>query len=139
MRTAEERGSPGGDALCADCGFPIIFFLFRATCGLVRCVNIWDRLTKAVVFLLALAAVLAVCVWYLPLIRQNERLRKELLRLDAEVQKEEESSKNLKAAVEASHNDPKTVERLARTHLGYAKTGEVVVRFEAPPPAAPPR
>jgi hypothetical protein len=92
--------------------------------------NIWDRLTKAVLFLLIAAGVLAVGVWYLPLIRQNERMRKEMLRLDGEVQKEEEIYKYLRASVDASHNDRKTIERLIRTHLGYARPGEFVVRFE---------
>jgi len=94
--------------------------------------NIWDQLTKAVVFLLVVAALLAVCVWYLPLIRQNERMRKEVLKLDVQIQKAEELNRSLRGAVYASHNDPRTVERLARTHLGYARTGEIVVRFEAP-------
>jgi hypothetical protein len=46
--------------------------------------GIWDKLTKAVVFLLILAAMVAVAVWYLPLIKQNERLRQEILRLEGE-------------------------------------------------------
>jgi cell division protein FtsB len=94
--------------------------------------NIWDKLTKSVLFLLLAAGVLAVCVWYLPLIRQNERMRQEMLRLDVATQKEEESYKSLRASVEASHNDAKTIERLARAHLGYARTGETIIRFEAP-------
>jgi hypothetical protein len=94
--------------------------------------NIWDKLTKVVVCLLILAGLLAVSGWYLPLIRQNERMRKEMLRLDVQIQKEEETYKTLHASVEASHNDPKTIERLIRTHLGYGRTGEVIIRFEAP-------
>ncbi len=94
--------------------------------------NIWDRLTKAVVFLLVAAGVLAVCVWYLPLIRQNERMRRELLGLDGEIQKQEELNKSLRASLDASHSDAKTIERLVRTHLGYARTGEIIIRFEAP-------
>ena len=94
--------------------------------------NIWDKLTKAVVFLLIAAGVLAVVVWYLPLIRLNERMRKEMLRLEARIQKEEEYNKSLRLAVEASHNDPKTIERLIREHLGYARSNELVIRFEAP-------
>jgi hypothetical protein len=94
--------------------------------------NIWDKLTKAVLLLLLAAGVLAVCVWYLPLIHQNERYRHEMLRLDVAIQKEEELNKSLRASVEASHNDPKTIERLAREHLGYGRTGEVIIRFEGP-------
>jgi cell division protein FtsB len=112
--------------------FAITAFVSGGTLVHCRKMNIWDKLTKAVLFLLLAAGLLAVFVWYLPLIRQNERLRKEMLRLDMAVQKEEELNKSLKASVEASHSDPKTIERLARTHLGYARTGEIVVRFQAP-------
>jgi len=35
----------------------------------------------------------------------------------------------------ALRNDPKTVERLAREKLGYAKTDETVIRFETNAPA----
>jgi cell division protein DivIC len=93
-------------------------------------IGIWKPLTRAVAFLLLIAVVLLIAVWYLPLIRHNERMRKEVLRLDTQVQKEEEISKQLKASIEGLHNDPKALERLARERLGYAKPGEVVVRFE---------
>lgn len=94
--------------------------------------NLWDKLTKAVVFLLFVAGLLGVCVWYLPLIRQNQRMRQEMLHLDGQIQKEEEIDKNLRASLEFGRNDPKTIERLARTHLGYAFPGEVIIRFESP-------
>ena len=94
--------------------------------------NIWDKLAKAVVCLLIAAGALMVGVWYLPLIRQNERMRKEMLRIESQIEKEEERNKIFKSAIEASHSDPKTVERLARTHLGYARPGEIIIRFEPP-------
>ncbi len=93
-------------------------------------VGIWSKLTRAVVFLLFLAGLLGVAVWYLPPIQQNERMRKEIMRLDDQIQKEEESSRQLKAAINALYSDPKAVERLAREQLGYAKPGETVIRFE---------
>lgn len=99
--------------------------------------GIWDKLTRVVITLLLLAGVLVIAVWYLPLIKTNERMRKEILRLDTQIQKEEEISRQLKASIDAMRNDPKTVERLAR-ELGYAKPGETVIRFEEPatnPPA----
>jgi hypothetical protein len=94
--------------------------------------NIWDKLNKVVLLLLGIAGLLLVCVLYLPLIRQNERMRKEILREEIQIQKEEELARNLRAALEAGYNDPKTVERLIRENLGYARTNELVVRFEAP-------
>ena len=94
--------------------------------------GIWDKLTPVVIFLLFIAGLLLMGVWYLPLIKQNERMRKEILRLDTLVRKEEETSKQLRASMDALRFDPKAVERLARERLGYAKPGETVIRFEVP-------
>ena len=69
-------------------------------------------------------------VWYLPLIKQNERYRREILRLDAQIHKAEENARLAKAQVKALEYDPKAVERLAREKFGYAKAGETVIRFE---------
>ena len=99
--------------------------------------GIWDKLTKAVVFLLIIAAFLAVAVWYLPLIKQNERMRSEILRLEDEVTKEEKIAIRRKVAIEALRNDPETVERYAREKLGLARPGETVIRFEEPDPKRP--
>jgi cell division protein FtsB len=59
-------------------------------------------------------------------------MRREIYRLDAELQKSEETSKELKAEIDALRNDPMTVERLAREKLGYARTNETIIRFESP-------
>ena len=99
--------------------------------------GVWDKLTKAVVFLLVIAALLAVAVWYLPLIKQNERMRSEIFRLRGEVTKEEKIALRRKVAIEALRNDPKTVERFAREILGFAKTGETVFNFEEPDATEP--
>ncbi len=88
--------------------------------------GIWDKLTPVVVFLVFIAGILLVAVWYLPLIKQNERMRQEILRLDNQIQKEEETSKQLRTSIDALRYDPKAVERLARERLGYAKPGETV-------------
>jgi cell division protein FtsB len=94
--------------------------------------GIWSKLTKMVTWLLLLAGLLLVGVWYLPLIQQNERMQRENLRLERELDKEKEKSKQLQADIDALRNDPKTVERLTREKLGYARPGETVVRFEQP-------
>jgi cell division protein FtsB len=67
---------------------------------------------------------------YLPLINQNEQFQKENLRLQRELQKESEKSKELQMQINDLRNDPKTIERLAREKLGYARPDETVVRFE---------
>ena len=99
--------------------------------------GIWDKLTKAVVFLLVIAALLAVAVWYLPLIKQNQRMRSEILRLQQNVATEEETARQIKVQIEALRNDPETVERYAREKLGLARPGETVIRFERPDSNAP--
>lgn len=102
--------------------------------------NIWDKLTKLAWFLIFAALILAVGVWYLPLIRQNERMGQRVFQLNEQVKKAEELNKNLATAVNAGRTDPKTVERLARETLGFAKPGETVIHFEEPPKTpAPPR
>jgi cell division protein FtsB len=101
--------------------------------------SIWDKLTRVVIFLLIVAGILLVAFWYRPLIDQNERYRKEMLRLDTLIQKEEETGKQLRTSIKALSSDPKAVERLARERLGYAKTGEIVIRFEVPATNNPPR
>jgi len=93
--------------------------------------GIWSKLTKIVVGLVVVAVLLLIGMCYLPLINQNERMRAEIMRLDAQLQKEEENSKQLKTEINALRNDPKTVERLTREKLGYAKPDETVVRFES--------
>ena len=101
--------------------------------------GIWSKLTKVVVGLVVLAILLLMGMYYLPLIQQNERMRREIFRLDVQLQKEEAKSKELKAEIDALRNDPKTVERLMREKLGYAKPDEMVVRFEPATTNAPGR
>jgi len=94
--------------------------------------GILGKLTRVVIFLLFIAGLLVVAVWYLPLIRHNEAMRKELLERDEQIRKVEESNRQLKASIDSLRFDPKAVERLAREKLGYAKAGETVIRFEEP-------
>lgn len=94
--------------------------------------GIWGKLTRVVIFLLLVAGLLAVAIWYLPVIRQNERMRKEVLRLDVQIKKEDEAARQLKTSFDSLRNDPKAVERLAREKLRYAKPGETVIIFEEP-------
>jgi cell division protein FtsB len=101
--------------------------------------GIWSKLTKVVVGLVVLAFLLLIGMCYLPLIHQNERMRREIMRLDGQLQKEEAISKQLKAEIDALRNDPKTIERLTREKLGYARPDETVIRFEPAATNAPVR
>ena len=99
--------------------------------------GIWSKLTQAVVALVVVAVLILIGMTYLPLIHQNERMRREIDRLDGELQKQEATSKQLRADIDALRNDPATVTRLAREKLGYAKTDETIIRFETNSAAAP--
>ena len=101
--------------------------------------GIWDKLTPVAIFLVFVAGLLLVAVWYLPLIKENERYRKYILRLDNLVQKEEETVKQLRTSIDTLRYDPKAVERLARETFGYAKAGETVIRFEESRTNSPPQ
>ena len=97
--------------------------------------GIWDKLTLAATVMAIIAGIALVFFWYLPLINKNERMRKQILIMAAQIQQEEATGKKIKASIDAIQHDPKTVERMAREKLGYARPGETVIRFENP--AAP--
>jgi cell division protein FtsB len=101
--------------------------------------GIWSKLTKIVIGLVVLAVLLLIVMCYLPLIQENTRMRAQVLKLNDQLQAEQEKSAQLQSQIDALRNDPKTIERLAREKLGYAKPDETVIRFEAPVTNAPPR
>jgi len=94
--------------------------------------SIWDKLNRAMILLVVAAGLLGVFFWYLPLFQQNERYRREILILDDKLAAEEKLARELKGSIEAMQHDPRMLERLAREKLGYARSNETVIRFEAP-------
>jgi cell division protein FtsB len=93
--------------------------------------NIWDKLTRLVLGLLVVAAILAIALCFEPVLKQNQGLRARKLDLDQKIAMETERARKLEASLHAMQ-DPKTVERLARERLSYAKPGEDVIVFESP-------
>ena len=93
--------------------------------------SIWDRLTRVVAILSAVAALVWVAVLYFPLVHQNEVMRQEIVELDKQILQQEVASRQLRLEIDSLKTDPKTVERLAREQLGLARPDETVVRFEA--------
>ena len=94
--------------------------------------GIWGKLTRVVIGLVVIAALGIVWLWYLPLIKQNERMRRNLLTLDNQFQKEKAAQKQMNASMETLRYDTNAIERLAREKLRYAKPGETVIVFEQP-------
>jgi len=92
--------------------------------------DIWSTLTKFVIGLIVLAVLLLIGMYYLPLIQENTRMRAKILELDQQLETETNQLNRLQAQIDALRNDPKTIERLAREKLGYAKPDETIIRFE---------
>jgi cell division protein FtsB len=99
--------------------------------------GIWQRLTQLIVGLIVAACLLGLFFWYLPVFQQNARLRQEILHLENQVQVQKERHQQLERAIRNLRDDPKTLERLAREKLGYAKPGETVIYFEPARVAVP--
>ncbi len=92
--------------------------------------GIWGKLTRVVIVLLVVALLGIIWQWYLPLIKQNERMRRTTLTLDNNIQVEEAAQKQYKASIDTLRYDTNAIERLAREKLRYAKPGETVIVFE---------
>jgi len=93
--------------------------------------GIWNKLTRIVIFLIVVAGIIALGRWYLPLIQQNERLRREIHRLQAELDAEKEVSRQLQEQIDLLTRDAAALEREVRARLGLARPGETVIRFDA--------
>ena len=100
--------------------------------------GIWRRLTQFVTALIIAACVAAVIVWYLPVFRTNQALRREILILQSKLEKESDRAKQLEGEIHALQNDPSAIERLVREKLGFVKPGETMIRFEDLPANPPP-
>jgi len=96
--------------------------------------GIWGGLTNIVIALIVIAILSLIGICYLPLIQTNQRYREHILVLEKELQDATNHSKELQAQIDALRNDPKTVERLTREKLGYAKPNETVIHFETNAP-----
>ena len=94
--------------------------------------SIWDRLTRVVASLVAVAALVWVAVLYFPLMHQNEVMRQQIVQLDRQIREEEAANRQVRLEIDSLKTDPRTVERLAREQLGLARSDETVVRFETP-------
>jgi cell division protein FtsB len=92
--------------------------------------GIWSRLTQAAIALVAIAVLVLIGMAYLPVIQQNEQMRRRIDKLESELEQQKQEAKQLQSEFDALRNDPKTVERLAREKLGYAKPDETVIHFD---------
>jgi cell division protein FtsB len=92
--------------------------------------GIWNKLTSIVIFLIIVAGLIALGSRYLPLIQRNERMRREIHRLETELAAEKELGRQLQEEIELLTRDPAALEREIRETLGLAREGETVIRFD---------
>ena len=92
--------------------------------------GIWSKLTQLVIGLVVLAILLLIFMCYRPLIEENEQFRRQILQMNAQIKAQQQISMDLSNQIQILTNDPKTVERLAREKLGYARPDETVIHFE---------
>ena len=91
--------------------------------------NIWSYLLT-IVLLLALAAG---CAMLLPVYRAKQKKEAELHRLQ-QVVAEKRAERNTRAQqTEALKNSPAAVEKVAREKYRFAREGETVLEYPAPP------
>jgi cell division protein FtsB len=116
--------------------FYLSCFHFSVKAGLLARMSagqsVWDKLFRLVLALLVVAGLMAVVLWYQPVIQENQRLRRDKLELEKKIDRETDVARKLDADFRALQN-PATIERLARERLSYAKPGEIVIHFDPPP------
>lgn len=95
-----------------------------------------DFLSRLVVITMVLAGVVAVFVWYFPLIQRNQNLRKDIAVQEARIQDLQQEVSGMRRQLKLFDGNSNTVERLLRENLGYGRPGEYIFRFEAKHPAA---
>ena len=97
--------------------------------------NIWNTLARVLGVMLVMAAIMAVVIWYAPVVQENQRMREDKFALDQKIEQEQKVARKLDIQLH-SFEDPTLertiVERLARERLSYARPGENVVHFETP-------
>ena len=99
--------------------------------------NIWNTLTRLLVVLLGMVAVLGIVVWYEPVVQENQRMREEKFELWTRRSNRKAKPPNGWKPQLRSFENP-TLEKnpggapLARERLSYAKPGENVIHFDPP-------
>lgn len=100
-----------------------------------------DFLSRLAILVIVLIGIVGVFGWYLPLIKENQSLRKELAVQEELITHSKERIQAKQKRLYSYKHDPRSAERLARENLIYSKEGETVFRFESPKanPRAPQR
>ncbi len=97
-----------------------------------------DFLSRLALIVLFAAGVVAVFVWYLPLIQRNQTLRQAIAKQEATIEQLQGGIDSMNRQMMFFEGNSNTVERLVRENLGYGRPGETIIRFEEKSPGADP-
>jgi cell division protein FtsB len=89
-----------------------------------------DFLSRVAIFVIVLICLVGVFGWYLPLIKENQSLRREIADQETTLARLKHEIRGTNQKLTSYESDPRSAERLARENLGYSKPGETVFRFE---------
>ena len=92
--------------------------------------GIWNKLTRIVIVLIILAGLIALGRPFLPVIRQNEQMRRRISSLEAELEAEREQARQLQQEIDLLTKDRAALEREIRYRLRLARPGETVIWFD---------
>ena len=94
--------------------------------------NLWARL-QSLSFVVFVGIVgCGVVLLFLPLLRQRHVMQQEMLRLDGEISRQEQTERQQKSEMDALKGDSTYLERTAREKLNLARPNETIFRFETP-------
>ncbi len=93
-------------------------------------IGVFGWLNRIMLLCIVVAVITLIILKYLPLIRKNEAMNRELQVLREEVQGLEIQANRNQAWIESLRSDPRTNEREAREKLGLARPEEQVVTFQ---------
>ncbi len=96
----------------------------------VQGMEMWRIVLWMSLALMLLIGSVVVSFWYMPVIRKNEGMQREVHALKQKVSREREMARELTFSIKALQTDTNTIARMARGEAGLAGEGESIVRFE---------
>ena len=91
-----------------------------------------DFLSRVAVLVILLIGLTGVFGWYLPLIKHNQALRKEIAQQKQLITRLTDDIQSKQRQLRSYKHDARSAERLARETLRYSREGETIFHFEAP-------
>jgi cell division protein FtsB len=92
--------------------------------------GVWSTVRKIALTVLAVGMLAGMVLWYIPALRQNQRLQREIEIKREALKRQQQLQQEYQEQIIALKTDPETVERVVREKLGLAKPNETIIHFE---------